>query len=131
MGFWANKLGTWKVLFAGLQSGYFKQSKIQHGWQMYPVWAVNHKHFDRSWYKKSEVLFYTKTKRGIIIVIIFLQFLVFPLFKGVLHHWALFLKTLCIFSKNKATLDKVSCGAGQKCSKELKNHSFTSIKSLL
>ena len=28
--------------------------------------------------------------------------------KGVLHLWALFLKTLCIFSKNKATSDKVS-----------------------
>ena len=27
-------------------------------------------------------------------------------FKGVLHPWALFLKTLCIFSKNKATSDK-------------------------
>ena len=41
--------------------------------------------------------------------------------KGVLHAWALFLKTLCIFSKNKATSDKVSYGYGQKCSKELKN----------
>ena len=49
-------------------------------------------------------------------------------FKGVLHPWALFLKTLCIFSKNKATLDKVSHGSGQKCSKELKNHSFTSVE---
>ena len=39
--------------------------------------------------------------------------------KGVLHLWALFLKTLCIFSKNKATSDKVSYGSGQKCSKEL------------
>ena len=47
--------------------------------------------------------------------------------KGVLHSWALFLKTLTIFSKNKATLDKVSYGSGQKCSKELKNHSFTSV----
>ena len=44
--------------------------------------------------------------------------------KGVLHLWALFLKTLCIFSKNKATSDKVSYGSGQKCSKELKNYSF-------
>ena len=34
--------------------------------------------------------------------------------KGVLHLWGLFLKTLCIFSKNKATLDKVSYGSGQK-----------------
>ena len=39
----------------------------------------------------------------------------------------LFLKTLSIFSKNKATLDKVSYGSGQKCSMELKNHSFTSV----
>ena len=42
--------------------------------------------------------------------------------------WALFLETLCIFSKNKATLDKVYYGSGQKCSKELKNHSFTSVE---
>ena len=48
--------------------------------------------------------------------------------KGVLHPWALFLKTLCIFSKNKATLDKVSYGSGQKCSKELKKHSCTSVE---
>ena len=48
-------------------------------------------------------------------------------FKGVLHPWTLFLKTLSIFSKNEATLDKVSYGSGQKCSKELKNHSFTSV----
>ena len=34
--------------------------------------------------------------------------------KGVLHPWALFLKTLCIFSKNKATSEKVSHGSGQK-----------------
>ena len=51
-------------------------------------------------------------------------------FKGVLHPWALFLKTLCIFSKNKATSDKVSYGSGQKCSKELKNHSFTSVETI-
>ena len=48
-------------------------------------------------------------------------------FKGVLHPWTLFLKILCIFSKNKATLDKVSHGSDQKCSKELKNHSLTSV----
>ena len=36
---------------------------------------------------------------------------------------------LCAFSqKNKASLDKVSYGSGQKCSKELKNHSFTSAE---
>ena len=51
--------------------------------------------------------------------------------KGVLHPWALFLKTLCIFSKNKATSDKVSYGSGQKCSKELKNHSFTSVGTIV
>ena len=55
----------------------------------------------------------------------------FCLFKGVLHPWALFLKTLCIFSKNKATSDKVSYGSGQKCSKELKNHSFTSVETIV
>ena len=48
--------------------------------------------------------------------------------KGAQYPWALFLETLCIFSKNKATLDKVSYGSGQKCSKELKNHSFTSVE---
>ena len=37
--------------------------------------------------------------------------------KGVQHPWSLCLKTLRIFSKNKATLDKVSYGSGQKCSK--------------
>ena len=51
--------------------------------------------------------------------------------KGVQHPWALFLKTLCIFSKNKAILDKVSYGSGQKCSKELKNHSFTSVEAIV
>ena len=51
--------------------------------------------------------------------------------KGVLHPWALFLKTLCIFSKNKATSDKVSYGSGQKCSKKLKNHSFTSVETIV
>ena len=50
--------------------------------------------------------------------------------KEVLHPWALFLKTLCIFSKNKATLDKVSYGSGQKCSKVVKNHSFTSAEAI-
>ena len=51
--------------------------------------------------------------------------------KGVLHLWALFLKTLCIFSQNKATVDKVSYGSGQKYSKELKNHSFTSVETIV
>ena len=51
--------------------------------------------------------------------------------KGVLHPWALFLKTLCIFSKNKATSDKVSHGSGQKCSKELKNHNFTLVGTIV
>ena len=52
-------------------------------------------------------------------------------FKGVLHPWALFLKVLCIFWKNKATSDKVSYGSGQKCSQELKNHSFTSVETIV
>ena len=52
-------------------------------------------------------------------------------FKGVLHLWALFLKTSCIFSKNKATLDKESNGSGQKCSKELENYSFTSVETIV
>ena len=47
------------------------------------------------------------------------------------REWALFLKTLCIFSKNKATSDKVSYGSGQKCSKELKNYSFTSVETIV
>ena len=51
--------------------------------------------------------------------------------KGVLHLWALFLKTLCIFSKNKATSDKVSYGSGQKRSKELENYSFTSVETIV
>ena len=51
--------------------------------------------------------------------------------KGVLHLWVLFLKTLCIFSKNKATSDKVSYGSGQKCSKELENYSFTSVETIV
>ena len=51
--------------------------------------------------------------------------------KGVLHPCALFLKTFCIFSKNKATLDKISYRSGQKCSKELKNHSFTSVEAIV
>ena len=53
------------------------------------------------------------------------------LFKGVLHPRALFLKTLCIFSRNKATSDKVSYGSGQKRSKKLKNHSFTSVETIV
>ena len=52
-------------------------------------------------------------------------------FKGVLHPWALFLKTLCIFSKNKATSDKVSHGSGQKCSKKLKNRGFTLVETIV
>ena len=52
-------------------------------------------------------------------------------FKGVLHPWALFLKTLRIFSKNKTTSDKVFYGSGQKCSKELKNHSFTLVETIV
>ena len=55
----------------------------------------------------------------------------FLVFKGLLHLWALFLKILCIFSKDKATLDKVSYGSVQKCSKELKNLSFTSVEAIV
>ena len=51
--------------------------------------------------------------------------------KGVLHLWALFLKTLYTFSKNKSTSDKVSYGSGQKCSKEPKNYSFTSVETII
>ena len=51
--------------------------------------------------------------------------------KGVLHLWALFLKTFYIFSKNKATLDKETYASGQICSKELKNHSFTSVEAIV
>ena len=47
--------------------------------------------------------------------------------KGVLHPCTLFFKILCVFSKNKATLDKVFNGSDTKCSKELKNHSFISV----
>ena len=51
--------------------------------------------------------------------------------KGVLHPWASFLKTLCIFSKKNVILDKVSYRSGQKCSKELKNYSFTSVEAIV
>ena len=54
--------------------------------------------------------------------------------KGVQHPWALFLKTFVQFlkkNKNKATLDKVSYESHQKCSKELKNHSFTSVETIV
>ena len=60
--------------------------------------------------------------------------LFYPVLKGVQHPWALFLKTLYIFSKNKATLDKVSYRSalpGQKCSKEHKNYSFTLAESIV
>ena len=53
------------------------------------------------------------------------------LIKGELHPWALFLKTLCIFSRNKATSDKVSYESGQKYSRELKNHSFTLVETIV
>ena len=61
----------------------------------------------------------------------FIGKIAFTEIKGVLHPWALFFKTLCIFSKNKATLDKVSYGSGQKYSKELKNQSFTSVETIV
>ena len=64
---------------------------------------------------------------GVLFIVLYFDHLENILLKGVLHLWALFLKVLCIFSKNKATSDKVSYGSGQKCSKELKNHNFTSV----
>ena len=51
--------------------------------------------------------------------------------KGVQHHWAILLKTLCIFWKNKANLDKISYGSGYKCSKKLKNQSFTLVQIII
>ena len=51
--------------------------------------------------------------------------------KGVKHPWTLFLKILNIFSKNRATWDKVSYGYGQRRSKELKNHSLTSAETIV
>ena len=64
-------------------------------------------------------------------MIIVTPYLHMILVKGVLHLWTLFLKTLCINSKNKAILDKVSYGSGQKCSKELKKYSFTSVETIV
>ena len=61
----------------------------------------------------------------------FLTIFRIPIFKGLQHTWVLFLKTLYIFSKNKATLDNLSYGFGQKCSKELKKHSFTSAETIV
>ena len=51
--------------------------------------------------------------------------------KGVQHPWALFLETFFIFSKIQATLDKVIYGSGQECSKELKNHIFISVTTIV
>ena len=51
--------------------------------------------------------------------------------KGVLHPSTLFLKTLYIFSKNKATLDKVSYESGFKYSKELKKSSLISVETMV
>ena len=51
--------------------------------------------------------------------------------KEVLHPWTLFLKILCVFSNNKATLHKVANGSDWKCSKELKNHSFISVETMV
>ena len=43
----------------------------------------------------------------------------------------LIFKDFAHFLKNKATLDKVSYGSGQKCFKELKKHSFTSVETIV
>ena len=51
--------------------------------------------------------------------------------KGVLHPWTLFLKTLPIFSKNKATLEKVSNGSDYKRSKVLKKYCFISVETIV
>ena len=51
--------------------------------------------------------------------------------RGYSTPWTLFLKTLCIFSQNKATLDKLSYWSGQKCFKELQNLSFTSVETMV
>ena len=56
---------------------------------------------------------------------------VFTHIKEVLHLWDLFLRTLSIFSKNKATLNTVFYGSGQKCSMVLKNYSFTSVEAIV
>ena len=47
------------------------------------------------------------------------------------HTWALFLKTLNIFSKNKESLDKYPMNLVRNSSKELKNHSFTSVETIV
>ena len=49
------------------------------------------------------------------------------IFEGFVH----FLTKYSTFKKNKATLDKVSYGSGQNCSKELKNHSFASAETIV
>ena len=51
--------------------------------------------------------------------------------KGILHPKTLFLKTLCIFLKNKVTLHKLFYGSGQKCSVKLKNHSLPSVEAIV
>ena len=81
-------------------------------WQIHPFWGTNFKNVTSYGFSLVWVNFNLHLK-------------------GVLHLWALFLKTLCIFSKNKATSDKVSYGSGQKCSKELKNYSFTSVETIV
>ena len=57
--------------------------------------------------------------------------MVFILLRGYSTPVPFFFKILSIFLKDKATLDKVSYGSGQKCSKELKNHSFTSVETIV
>ena len=83
--------------------------------------------------KKNKKQKQNKTKKNIFFDfrLILLDRITYLYIKGVLHLWALFLKTLCIFSKNKATSDKVSYGSGQKCSKELENYSFTSVETIV
>ena len=52
--------------------------------------------------------------------------------KGVQSPWALFLKTLCIFSKKiKQLWTMYPMDSSQKCFKELKNHSFTLVETIV
>ena len=86
------------------------------------------------WDVPPPLRFYSGTTPGCISVTFHNSNSIFQLLipiKGVLHLWALFLKTLCIFSKNKATSDKVSYESGQICSKELENYSFTSVETIV
>ena len=55
-----------------------------------------------------------ETSRASKIMTLAQPLLLFNVFKEVLHLWTLFLKTLCIFSKNKTILDELSNVSNQK-----------------